>query len=144
MKKTENYEKPLYQREALCFECTQCGGCCYGGADHFVFLCNGEAEAIRDYLELSAAWFRRRYLKRDEGDLVLQSSADGACIFLADGRCRIYPVRPLQCRTYPFWPEILKNRKSWDLEARQCEGVNRGRPVPVKVIEAALRSFKNC
>ena len=35
------------------------------------------------------------------------------CVFLKEdperGRktCSIYPVRPLQCRTWPFWPENL-------------------------------------
>ncbi len=144
MKKIDNYVKPLYQRMSLCFECTQCGRCCIGGSDHFVFLCAGEAETIRDYLQLSTSWFRRRYLGRDEGDLVVQSRPNGACIFLKNDQCRIYPVRPLQCRTYPFWPEILKNRKNWNQEAVRCEGVNRGTQVPVNVIEAALRSFERC
>ncbi len=144
MDKTENYEQPLYRRVALRFKCTQCGRCCVGGDDHFVFLCAGEAETIRDYLQLSPAWFHRRYLTRSEGDLVLQSAADGACVFLQNGQCRIYPVRPLQCSTYPFWPEILKSRKHWNLEAERCEGINRELVVPINKIEAALRQFRRC
>jgi Fe-S-cluster containining protein len=29
-------------------------------------------------------------------------TTDGTCIFLEEGGCRIYPVRPWICRTYPF------------------------------------------
>jgi len=41
---------------------------------------------------------------RDGKLLQLREKSDGSCFFQAgDGRCRIYPVRPLICRTYPFW-----------------------------------------
>ncbi|MBP7735701.1 MAG: YkgJ family cysteine cluster protein [Spirochaetes bacterium] len=40
----------------------------------------------------------------DERLLQLKEKADGSCFFQADdGQCRIYPARPLICRTYPFW-----------------------------------------
>ena len=43
---------------------------------------------------------------------------DDACIFLNPiGQCSIYDVRPIQCRTYPFWPSILKNKQTWEDEA---------------------------
>jgi len=43
---------------------------------------------------------------------------DDGCIFLNPiGQCSIYDVRPIQCRTYPFWPSILKNKQTWEEEA---------------------------
>ena len=45
---------------------------------------------------------------------------DPACPFLgADNRCHIYPVRPKQCATWPFWEENLE-RASWDGPVREC------------------------
>ena len=41
--------------------------------------------------------------------------------------CSIYAVRPLQCRTWPFWPENVSDRESWDRAARKCHGMNHGR-----------------
>jgi Fe-S-cluster containining protein len=40
------------------------------------------------------------------------------CIFLGeDGKeCSIYEARPIQCRTYPFWPRLLENPESWEAE----------------------------
>ena len=35
-----------------------------------------------------------------------------ACVFLSEGRCTIHSVRPTQCRTFPYWPELI-NRRSW-------------------------------
>jgi len=43
---------------------------------------------------------------------------DDGCTFLNPiGQCSIYDVRPIQCRTYPFWPSIVKNKQTWEDEA---------------------------
>lgn len=44
---------------------------------------------------------------------------DDRCIFLGeDGKqCSIYEARPVQCRTYPFWPRLITNQLGWDAEA---------------------------
>jgi len=131
----------MYYRHAqLRFECTGCGACCTGGYDHFVEADRGEREAIRQYLGLSQAWFRRRYLTRvDDSTTGIRLNPDGRCPFLGrDNRCRIYSVRPRQCRTYPWWPELVEHAKDWRDEARRCEGMNHGRVVPLAKIERAL------
>ena len=135
--------KPLYERKSLCFSCSACGNCCTTGNDYYVYLNEREARRIRKYLKLSSGWFRRRYLERlDNGDLVAASAADGQCVFLdANRRCRVYPVRPLQCRTYPFWPELTGNLKTWQAEAGRCEGINRGEAV---ALERIRRSVNAC
>jgi Fe-S-cluster containining protein len=134
---------PFYEMSPLHFECTRCGDCCIAPDGYHVFLESGEAEAIRGYLGLSKGWFRRRYLDRlADGELVAALEADGRCVFLGvDGGCRVYPVRPLQCRTYPFWPEVLASRRAWQREACRCEGINRGRSVPAGRIRRQLKRF---
>ena len=133
--------RPYHERTRLRFACTACGDCCAGGGGYHVFLKDGEDERLRRYLGLSRGWFRRRYLRRlSEGDLVLASGGGGRCVFLqADGRCRVYTARPLQCRTYPFWPEVVASRAAWTREARRCEGIGRGAVVPIARIRALLR-----
>lgn len=37
--------------------------------------------------------------------------------------CSIYSVRPAQCRTYPFWPEIVQSPHHWAAESARCEGI---------------------
>jgi len=136
--------QPFFEREGLRFSCTGCGRCCATAGEYYVFLGAGEAEAIRSYLGLSAAWFRRRYLGRLEaGQLVLAAGENDRCIFLdASDRCRIYPARPLQCRTYPFWPELVGSRRAWQREAVRCEGINRGARVPVRHIRNAVKACR--
>jgi Fe-S-cluster containining protein len=129
-----------YQHARLRFECTGCGACCTGGADHYVETTAKERVAIRAFLKLSPSWFRRRYLVRADADTTgIRLGQDGRCPFLGDdNRCRIYPVRPRQCRTYPWWPELIENQRDWTDEARRCEGMNRGTVVPLSTIERSL------
>ena len=123
---------PFFEESPLHFECTRFGHCCIAADGFHVFLDRDEAEVIRALLGLSAGWFRRRYLHRlADGELVAATEADGRCVFLqSDGSCRVYAARPLQCRTYPFWPEVLVSRRAWLRESRRCEGINRGGEVP--------------
>jgi Fe-S-cluster containining protein len=120
--------RPFYERQPLRFDCTRCGRCCVAGGGYYVFLDENEAEKIRTYLQLTRRWFRRRYLSRlPVGDLVVSWQSDGRCVFLDErGECRIYPVRPVQCRTYPFWPEVVNRQRNWQRESRRCEGIDRG------------------
>lgn len=127
----------------LRFECTGCGGCCTGRPnsklEYCVAVTPAERERIRNYLGVSPAWFRRRYLMRyEDGQYSLRWAGD-RCVFL-DGarRCRIYPVRPVQCVTYPFWPEIVESRAGWRVESRQCEGIDRGGAVPLAHVRRKL------
>ena len=133
--------QPFFEASPLHFSCTRCGQCCATAGEYYVYLTRAEAERIRVFLDLSVAWFRRRYLSRlEDGAQVLASSANERCIFLdRQGQCRIYPVRPLQCRTYPFWPELVNRRRDWQREAARCEGIGNGPVVSKRVIRRAIR-----
>ncbi len=77
--------------------------------------------------------YRDSYTARDDLD-------EGRCIFYEDG-CSIYEVRPVQCRAYPFWRYILKDRRHWKEHAKQCPGMNRGRYYsPEEISEIAASS----
>ena len=129
-----------HQDKPLRFHCTGCGQCCTGGPDYFVFLTERESERIRRRLGVTRAWFKRRYLRRGpQGELVINNQGGGPCVFLdKENRCRVYAERPLQCRTYPFWPEVLKSPSKWRGEARRCEGIDQGNVVPLSRIRALL------
>lgn len=60
---------------------------------------------------LATSFSPRSYTKsysRKPGWRMLKSQANGDCVFLKDGRqCTVYGARPLQCSTYPWWPELM-------------------------------------
>ena len=55
-----------------------------------------------------------------------------------EDRCHIYPVRPMQCRTYPYWDELVRSRAAWQRESCCCEGIERGPVVARSHIERQL------
>jgi len=130
-----------YQQNALRFECTGCGNCCTGRGNYYIEVTAEEQRRIQRHLGVSWPWFRRRYVfKFDDTIRSLRMERNGRCVFLdLDNHCRIYPVRPAQCRHYPFWPELVMRPSAWHSEARRCEGIGRGQVVPRVKIERLLK-----
>ena len=129
----------LNKQSRLRFQCTACGKCCTGNDDHYIAMSPVEAEKIRTHLGVSKNWFRRRYVTHLTRDTLTARMHNGHCVFLdTNGQCKIYQLRPVQCRTYPYWSEILESKKSWDNEARYCEGINTGSIVTLKEIRTKL------
>ena len=48
--------------------------------------------------------------------------------------CMVYPVRPRQCRTFPFWSENLKDAAAWEALRPGCPGIGEGRLFPSEEI----------
>jgi len=123
---------PWYE-PGLSFACTQCGNCCTGPTG-FVRFTNAEARAIADHLGLTVARFRKQYTRQVAGAPSLTETRRGRdydCVFLtrdAHGKagCSLYPVRPTQCSTWPFWPENLATPRDWADAAKTCPGMQQG------------------
>ncbi|MGA2092426.1 MAG: YkgJ family cysteine cluster protein [Sedimentisphaerales bacterium] len=66
------------------------------------------------------------------------------CIFLRENgkgkACSIYPVRPGQCRTWPFWSCNLASPDGWNTTGHKCPGINRGRQYSPEQIQAVKNS----
>jgi Fe-S-cluster containining protein len=64
--------------------------------------------------------------QEEEGYISLITSL-AACPFLKKNRCQIYPVRPKQCETWPFWGENLV-RETWEGPiSKCCPGIGKGK-----------------
>ncbi len=129
------------QREGLHFECTGCAFCC-GGSPGFVWLSAEDLARLCRHCALSEREFLEafcRYVDTGEGRAVsLREKPGYDCIFLENGRCAVYEARPLQCRTYPFWEEIVNSEKAWNDEALSCPGIGKGKKVQPEMIAAAI------
>ena len=133
-------------RDGIRFECTACGNCCrnHGDGYDYVYSTMRERRAIAAHLQLPQAEFERSYCEDVDGLLSFKSQtlAEGggkACIFLAGNRCSIYAHRPTQCRTFPFWPEVLADREVWQRDVESvCPGVGSGPLHDVAAIRETL------
>lgn len=142
-----NKASPWYA-DGLDFTCTTCGNCCTGGPG-YVWVTDREIELAAEHLGLGLADFRRKYCRKISGRVsfkeVRRPNGNHDCVFLTEipadaGRkdlepgepvpmtrrvCGLYQVRPLQCRTWPFWKENLVTESAWERAAKGCPGMNR-------------------
>lgn len=136
LKVINNESSQPWYSEGLPFECTGCGQCCTG-APGYIWVNEEEITTIADHLDLSIPEFTARFLRRVNGQYSLVELAKTYdCVFLKDNKCQIYPIRPTQCRTFPWWPRNLRSKEDWEEAAKYCEGINKKAPiVPLDVIE---------
>ncbi len=116
------------------FECQETckGQCCKPGwtGSNFIFLTEDDTTKI----ELHTGFDRKQFSKIGEFDWTrfskkkIETRYMSNCQFLKDGRCGIYEARPVQCRTFPYWPENL-NAKKWSELKKECPGIDMG---PIK------------
>ena len=129
----------------LRFTCTQCGNCCTG-APGYVWISETEIARMAEYLKITPEQVVEKYCRKIGERVSLQErrSAEGNfdCIFLDEQEgtkkriCTVYPVRPLQCRTWPFWDGNLMSKANWERAGRRCPGMDRGKQYSLKQIEA--------
>jgi Fe-S-cluster containining protein len=117
---------PWY-REGLAFTCTRCGHCCTG-APGYVWVSNDEIRRIAEFRRESVREFSSRFVRRVLNRHSLVEKPGGDCIFWdKDAGCTIYPARPVQCQTWPFWPENVESPAAWERVCEVCPGSGHGR-----------------
>ncbi len=134
-----------WYRGGLAFECTQCGNCCSGPTQGFVWVDDDEIRELAFALSMSDVdEFERRFVRRVGIHRSLVEYSDGDCIFLdpESRTCTVYNARPKQCRTWPFWRDNIASPKAWARTAKQCPGCNHGRVYSIAEIrkQACLKN----
>lgn len=114
---------PWYEKGAQ-FTCTECGACCTGGPGA-VWLSEEDSKRLALHLQIPLEEFYKTYTRLIDNKRSLIERANYDCIFLNGKKCGVYGARPVQCQTFPFWPNLLKSSKDWDAAASYCEGINR-------------------
>jgi uncharacterized protein len=107
------------------FKCQKCGKCCSGeiGAG-FVWVSKEDIENIASFLKMSFDDFMKKYTRICFGKVSLIEKPNFDCIFYENKKCKIYNSRPIQCATYPWWPNILKDEKSLNSIKEDCPGLD--------------------
>jgi Fe-S-cluster containining protein len=80
-------------------KCHNCSICCEN--EELISVAAADVRRISVYLKMPVTRFIRRYVKKlKKSKMSLRRTLP--CVFLRDGRCSIYPVRPTVCAMYPF------------------------------------------
>jgi Fe-S-cluster containining protein len=82
--------------------------------------------------------FVERYVRRVGGRLSLREDASrssgGRCALLAGANtCTVYAARPAQCRTFPYWPNVLQDPDAFDSARATCPGITPVVPEGIRV-----------
>ncbi|OXU15698.1 YkgJ family cysteine cluster protein [Sedimentisphaera salicampi] len=121
----------------LHFECMQCRNCCSGPGEGYVWVSEEELAKIAEKLGKSFDEVKKFHSRKAQGGMsLLEDELTKDCEFLTKNGCSIYSVRPLQCRTWPFWDCNLESPETWNFAAKRCPGINRGRLYTFEEIES--------
>ena len=138
---TTDADQPWYQA-GLSFRCTQCGDCCTG-APGFVWVSDEEIAAIAEFLHEPVEQVTAVYTHVAHRGRSLRERTNGDCVFYdKTAGCTIYPARPGQCRTWPFWDSNIKTPKDWQQTCEICPGSGQGDVIPVEEITRRLNVIR--
>jgi Fe-S-cluster containining protein len=91
-----------------------------------VYISEDDLKRAARYVGMSARKFEAQYVYRTAHQMRFRKPRNRQCPFLVDGGCGIHPAKPTQCRTFPFWPELVEDRQEWTRTGRYCPGIGKG------------------
>ncbi len=133
--------QPWY-RAGLRFRCTRCGTCCTGAPGR-VWVNDEEMAAIAEYRNEPLDHVVGLYTRVAERGRSLREKANGDCIFYdPEQGCTIYPVRPRQCQTWPFWESNVATPQDWQRTCDVCPGSGQGELISAEEITRRLKMIR--
>jgi len=134
-------ENPWYH-EGLRFRCTQCGHCCTG-APGFVWVTEDELDALSRFQAMPRDQVEKLYTRWLGSRRSLREKANGDCVF-SDKKagCTISPVRPSQCRTWPFWESNIVTPEAWEHTCEICPGSGKGALISAEEITQRVNAIR--
>lgn len=105
-----------------------------------MYVTKSEIKTLAAALGLEVSEFEEAFVRPVGRRESLVELPNGDCVFYDNPsrRCRVYEVRPLQCRTWPFWRSNLRSAEAWERTCRACPGSGRGRLVTPEKIETQM------
>jgi Fe-S-cluster containining protein len=126
--------------EGVPFHCTACGDCCTGepGA---VWVNDDDIARLAAHFGTTPVEFERDHVRIVGVGRSLFERFNGDCEFFDNQTraCGVYVARPTQCRTFPWWPQLIESRAAWQGVCEACEGARVTEPI-VSVEEIRARA----
>ena len=106
-------------------KCASCEGNCCIGESGYIWSTPSEIDAMADFLKIGRDKFLKDFTRKVGYRISLRElkiKGSFHCIFFDPDKkgCSIYPVRPKQCRTFPFWDHFKENI---DEVVKECPGI---------------------
>ena len=111
-----------------------CTKCCEQRG--FVYLTAADVDRAAAYLKMTPEAFEQKYVYRTRRMRRLRVPQEARCSFLREDGCSIHEAKPTQCRIFPFWPELVDDKREWNKTAGYCPGLNQGPLIQIEVVKA--------
>ncbi len=135
-------EADPWYKDGLRFRCTKCGHCCTGEPG-FVWVEEADLGAIAEFRGETLEEVTGLHTKKTPRGRSLREKANGDCVFYNRQQgCTIYPVRPTQCRTWPFWESNVTTPEDWQQTCEICPGSGQGELISVEEITLRLKMIR--
>lgn len=113
-------------------------------APGYVWVTLEEIEALARFRGETVDQFSAQFVRQVGDRYSLTERSNGDCIFWdSHAGCTVYPARPVQCQTWPFWPENVETRKAWKQITRICPGSGTGRLYTVEEIVESIGKVRS-
>lgn len=105
--------------------CADCGGRCCTGESGTIKASKAEIDMLAKFMQMTYDEFVHVFMEKRGYQLTIRERKHDTsydCIFFdrSTQRCKVYEVRPKQCRTFPFW-DYYKERI--DELKHECPGI---------------------
>jgi Fe-S-cluster containining protein len=107
-----------------------------------VYLSKEDGPRIAAHLSMEIADFEAKYIESKGRSARLRKPPDRQCLFHQQGKCAIHTVKPVQCRVFPYWPEIIETAEAWDETAKRCPGMNKGALVQIEIVREVSQEMR--
>ena len=99
----------------------------------YVYMTEEDVTNAARFLGLPQADFEASYIYRTRHMRRIRKPRGKAkqCPFLDGAGCGIHPVKPVQCRLFPFWPELVESPQEWRRTAKWCPGIGQGELIQI-------------
>jgi hypothetical protein len=95
------------------------------------------------FLAIGPDLFERRYVYRTKNLRRLRVPRHAQCTFLKADGCSVHVAKPLQCRTFPFWPELVDSKREWLKTADWCPGIGKGPLVNIETARGIAQTMRD-
>jgi uncharacterized protein len=77
-------------------------------------------------LDVRAFWleFEVRHDSSSTQPVLVAKDGLGCPLLSKEKICRVHSVKPMQCRSFPFWPELLDTASAWEYARQDCPGMD--------------------
>lgn len=118
-----------------------CTRCCE--QQGFVYLTEDDIRRLAGFVHMGVHAFERRYVYRTKNTRRLRVPKHAQCEFLAEGACSVHEAKPTQCRTFPFWPQLIESRRAWHETGDWCPGIGKGELVNIEDAQSTAEVMRS-